>query len=182
MTVTYLCTLLLRRWRIRCDSQISWCLRCQTWWWLKEERMRERNGGKRRDEFSLGVFYIPPELAWNQQQVAHARTSLTQPTPRGSPRPFAPRLIDHSLAPFTLLKSLSIATLKAWYKYRAMTKQRAQATARSSPLPLQLPLLPPRQQQQGSPSCRPSTGPWGVERGSFVPCEIVHERLRPKIS
>jgi len=29
-------------------------------------------------------FYIPPELVWNQQQVAHARTSLAHPaTPHG---------------------------------------------------------------------------------------------------
>ena len=35
-----------------------------------------RNGERGRDDFSLGVFYIPPELVWNQQQVAHARTSL----------------------------------------------------------------------------------------------------------
>ena len=117
----------------------------------------------------MGVFYIPPELAWNQQQVAHARTSLTHS--RGFPW-------FHGSFPPLFFESLLIATLKAWYKYRAMTKQQASVTAKLPPL--QLPWLPPPQQQQGSPSCRPSIGPWGAERGSFAPCEIVHGQLSQK--
>ena len=78
----------------------------------------------------------------------------------------------------TLLKSLLIATLKAWYKYRAITKQQPSAKAKPLPPPLRLPWLPLQQQQRGSPSCHPSIGPWGVEHGSFAPCEIAHGQLK----
>ena len=173
MTVTCLYTLPLQKWRIRRDSQFSWDLRCQTWWWWKRERGGgERNGGRRSDEFSFGVFYIPPELVWNHQQVAHARTSLAHPHP----------VVPHGLiVSRSLLKSLLIAILEAWYKYRAIRKQRAWATARRSPPPLRLPWLPQQRQLQGSPSCRPSIEPWVAERGSFVPWWIVREQLRTKI-
>ena len=119
------------------------------------------------------MFYIPPELVWNQQQVAHARTSLAHP----AWQPMALRFI--SLL-YSLKKSLLIATLKAWYKYCAMKKQQPLARPKSPPPPppLQLPWHPPRQQQQGSLSCRPSIAPWEVGHGSFVPCEIVREQLR----
>ena len=78
--------------------------------------MREKKRG-RRDDFSLGVFYIPPELVWNQQQVAHARTSLAPPS-------------DHTrgfqIHPFLYCpENRSITTFKAWYKYCAMTEQQA---------------------------------------------------------
>jgi len=138
----------------------------------ERERMRGKKRGERSDELSFGVFYIPPELVWNHQQVAHARTSLAHPRPVASHGLIVSRL---------LLKSLLIATLEAWYKYRAIRKQRTSATARSPPPPSALPWLPQQRQLQGSPSCRPSIAPWVAERGSFAPCGIVHEQLRQKI-
>ena len=47
----------------------------------RREDEREENGERRRDELSLGVFYILPELVWNQQILAHARTSVDPQTP-----------------------------------------------------------------------------------------------------
>lgn len=82
--------------------------------------------------------------------------------------------ISFILSPF--VKPL-IAYLKAWYKYRAVTKQQASAMAKS---PSQLPSPPLQQQRQGLLSCRPSIGPWVAERGSFVPCEIAHGQLEPR--
>jgi len=57
----------------------------------REEEGKETGGGEVMS-LVLVCFYIPPELVWNHQQVAHARTSLAHP------RPVAP----HGLHRFTV--------------------------------------------------------------------------------
>ena len=80
----------------------------------RREDEREEDGGRRRDELSLGVFYIC--LNWfgtNKYLRTHGPQSTTPVVIHGS--------FVSSLS-FFFFKAILIASWDAWYKYRAVTK------------------------------------------------------------